>query len=239
MRDEALKALERDMLGWAMTNSTRIVAPLWGAERMLGTNPVAIAFPGKEEPPLVVDMATSAVAYGKVELAKRKQASIPAGWAIDAEGKVTTDPAAMIEGGALLPLGFNRELGGHKGYCLSAMVDMLSCVLSGANWGPFGPSDISDLPEPERSVGKGIGHFFGAMRIDAFIDPDEFKSQVDDWIRVMRGARPAPGTTGPIIPGDPERDAEQIRQQTGIPLVPPVVESLRETGASLGVPFDG
>jgi LDH2 family malate/lactate/ureidoglycolate dehydrogenase len=155
----ALQALERDLIGWAMTNSTKLVAPLWGAERMLGTNPIAIAFPGKEEPPIVIDMATSAAAYGKIEIARRKGESIPEGWAIDREGRATTNPHVMIEGGAMLPLGSEREHVGHKGYALAILVDMLCCVLSGANWGPFAPPFALRQEIPERSVGKGIGHF--------------------------------------------------------------------------------
>jgi len=235
-----LKALERDLIGWAMTNSTKMVAPLWGADRMLGTNPIAIGFPGKLEPPVVIDMASSAVAYGKIEMARRKGDPIPSGWAINREGVVTIRPQDMIEGGALLPLGSDREHGGHKGYCLAIMVDMLSSVLSGANWGPFAPPFAlrQELEMPTRSVGKGIGHFFGAMRIDGFIDPDAFKEQVDEYVRVFRATKPAPGTNGPLIPGDPERQAEQERREKGVPLVPAVIEDLRDISAKTRIAFD-
>jgi L-2-hydroxycarboxylate dehydrogenase (NAD+) len=234
----ALQSLEYDLIGWAMTNSTKLVAPLWGVERMLGTNPMAIAFPGKKEHPIVIDMATCAAAYGKIEMARRKGEPIPAGWAIDKHGNVTTDPNEMVEGGALSPLGSERERGGHKGYCLAVMVDVLSCVLSGANWGPFAPPFALRQEIPKRSVGKGIGHFFGAMRIDGFIDPDEFKRQVDDYIQVLRATKPAPGTKGPLIPGDPEREAEKVRQKGGVPLVLPVIEELRDISKKTGIPFD-
>lgn len=235
-----LKALERDLIGWAMTNSTKLVAPLWGAERMLGTNPIAIGFPGKQEPPIVIDMATSAAAYGKVEMARRKGNPIPSGWAINSDGVVSTKPEDMIEGGALLPLGSDREHGGHKGYCLAVMVDMLSCVLSGANWGPFAPPFTlrQEIEIPTRSVGKGIGHFFGAMRIDGFIEPEAFKRQVDEYIRVFRATKPAPGTNGPLIPGDPERQSERIRREKGVPLIPAVIEELRDISSKTGIPFD-
>jgi LDH2 family malate/lactate/ureidoglycolate dehydrogenase len=205
---------------------------------MLGTNPIAIAFPGKEEPPIVIDLATCAAAYGKVEIAKRQAQPIPAGWAIDQHGRVTTDPQAMIDGGALLPLGSDRERGGHKGYCLAVMVDVLSAVLSGANWGPFTPPFALRQEIPKRSVGQGIGHFFGAMRIDAFIDPDEFKRQIDDLIRTFRATKPAPGTNGPLIPGDPEREAETDRRAHGIPLLMPVVSELRDISKQTRIPFD-
>jgi LDH2 family malate/lactate/ureidoglycolate dehydrogenase len=233
-----LEALKRDLIGWSMTNTTKLVAPLWGGERMLGTNPIAIAFPGLEEPPIVIDLATCAVAYGKIEIARRKQQPIPDGWAIDAAGRVTHDPAGMIEGGALLPLGSDREHGGHKGYALAMMVDVLSAVLSGANWGPFTPPFALRQEIPARSVGKGIGHFFGAMRIDGFVEPEEFKRQIDDLIRTFRQTRPMPGTAGPLIPGDPEREAEVRRRVEGIPLVLPVVEDLRRVSQRTHVPFD-
>jgi L-2-hydroxycarboxylate dehydrogenase (NAD+) len=234
-----LKALERDLIGWAMTNSTKLVAPLWGAERMLGTNPIAIAFPGKEEPPIVIDMATSATAYGKIEIARRRGEAIPEGWAIDREGRSTTNPDEMIAGGAMLPLGSDRERGGHKGYALAMMVDVLCCVLSGANWGPFAPPFALRQEVPRRSVGKGIGHFFGALRIDGFIDPDEFKSQIDEYIHVFRATKPAPGTSGPLIPGDPEREAEKLRREKGVPLILPVIEELRDISQKTGIPFEG
>src|SRR5438093_2144085 len=233
-----LKALERDLIGWAMTNSTKLVAPLWGAERMLGTNPISIAFPGKEEPAIVIDMATSAAAFGKIEMARRSGDAIPSGWGIDSEGRGTTDPGGMLAGGALLPLGSDRERGGHKGYALAIMVDMLSCVLSGANWGPFAPPFALRQETPKRSVGKGIGHFFGAIKIDGFIDCDSFKRQVDDYIRTFRATKAAPGTKGPLIPGDPEREAERLRREKGVPLILPVVEELRDISEKAGIPFD-
>jgi LDH2 family malate/lactate/ureidoglycolate dehydrogenase len=234
-----LEALRRDMIGWAMTNASSWVAPIWGAERRLGTNPLAIAFPGHEEPPIVIDMATSAVAYGKIQIARRQGQSIPEGWALDEKGSPTTDPDDVPNNGSLLPLGSNRELGGHKGYCLASMVDILSSVLSGANWGPFVPPFVrTDYNTPSKSVGKGIGHFFGAMRIDGFIEPDEFKRQIDDWIRTFRGTKPTPGTNGPLVPGDPEREAQRVRSHQGVPLARSVVDSLRRLAKDMGVPFD-
>jgi len=233
-----LKALERGLIGWAMCNSTKLVAPLWGAERMLGTNPIAIAFPCNEEPPVVIDLATSATAYGKIEIAKRTGKPIPPGWAIDRDGNPATLPEQMIEGGALLPLGSTREGGGHKGYGLAAMVDILTCVLSGANWGPFAPPFALRQEVPARSVGKGIGHAFGAMRIDGFIDPAEFRKQMDDWVRTFRATKPAPGTTGVVIPGDPERIAEAERRVTGVPLVAAVVADLRDISTRTGIPLE-
>jgi L-2-hydroxycarboxylate dehydrogenase (NAD+) len=233
-----LQALTHDLIGWAMTNSTKLVAPLWGAERMLGTNPIAVAFPGLEEPPIVIDMATSATAYGKIEIALRAGQAIPEGWAIDRDGRPATQPQQMIDGGALVPLGGTRDQGGHKGFCLAALVDILSCVLSGANWGPFAPPFALRQEIPSRSVGQGIGHFLGALRIDGFIDPDAFKRQIDEWVRTFRATKPVPGTPGVIIPGDPERLAETERRVTGVPLSPAVVTDLLDISARTGVPFE-
>jgi L-2-hydroxycarboxylate dehydrogenase (NAD+) len=233
-----LQALQRDMIGWAMTNSTSLVTPLWGMERMLGTNPIAIAFPGKEEPAIVIDMATCAAAYGKIEMARRKGDPIPLGWGIDNQGHNTTNPDDPVNGGCLLPLGSDRERGGHKGYGLAVMVDVLCGVLSGANWGPFAPPFALRQEMPKRSVGKGIGHFFGAMRIDGFIDADKFKRQIDDYVRTFRATKPAPGTNGPLIPGDPERIAERERRKSGVSLIMPIVEDLRAISKQTGIPFE-
>ncbi len=233
-----LDALKQDLIGWAMTNTTKLVAPLWGAERMLGTNPISIAFPGKEEPPIVIDMATCTAAYGKIEMARRSNEQIPAGWAIALDGYETRDPHDMVNGGALLPLGSERKRGGHKGYCLAVMVDILSCVLSGANWGPFAPPFALRQEIPTRKVGKGIGHFFGAMSINAFINVDELKNQIDDYIKTLRSTKPQVGTDGPLIPGDPEREAEKIRLNNGIPLIEPVIKELRDISYKTGIPFD-
>jgi LDH2 family malate/lactate/ureidoglycolate dehydrogenase len=233
-----LEAVARGLIGWSMTNSTKLVAPLWGAERMLGTNPIAIGFPAGEEPPLIVDLATSAAAYGKIEMARRQGKALPRGWIQDREGRMSSDPADMVNGGALLPLGSEREQGGHKGYALAAAVDILTSVLSGANWGPFAPPFALRQEEPARQVGKGIGHFFGAMRVDGFIEAEEFGRQMDDWIRTFRATRPAPGAEAVLIPGDPERAAEAERSRLGIPLIPAVAEELRDVARITGLKFD-
>lgn len=239
--------LARDgFIGWSMTNTTKLVAPLWGRERMLGTNPISIAFPAGDEPMVIVDLATCAAAYGKIEIARRIGESIPAGWALDSEGRQTTDPHRMVNGGALLPLGSERDQGGHKGYALAIAVDVLCAVLSGANWGPFCPPFALRQHVPDRSVGKGIGHFFGAMDVGGFIDPAEFRAQIDELTRVLRATPPTPDVPsdikGPLIPGDPERAARTEREQHGIPLVGPVVEELRDiaerTGIDLPHPLD-
>lgn len=230
-----LKALERDLIGWAMTNTGKWMAPVWGAERMLGTNPIAIAFPGLEEPPVVIDMATSAVSFGKVQINMRQRKPLPEGWILDQKGRPSNDPQELVGGGTLLPLGSGYETGGHKGYALASMVDILTAVLSGANWGPFAPPFASRVFIPEQSVGKGIGHFFGAMDIDGFMEVNIFKKRIDDWVRRFRKTEPAQGTNGPLIPGDPERLAMEKRLTSGIPLVKAVVDDLEWVAEKTGV----
>lgn len=233
-----VKALERDLIGISLTNTTKGVVPFGGREKMLGTNPIAIAFPTDQEPPMVIDMATSTVAYGKVEIAERQQKSVPLGWALDKDGNPTLDPLAMINGGGLLPLGSDADGSGHKGYCLAAMVDVLSAVLSGANWGPFAvPFAIRSETQPVTQVGKGIGHFFGAWDVTGFQDLEVFKKSMDAWIRVMRETPPLDGTQAVLIPGDPERVAYALRMKDGIPLDDIVWESICGISRDTGIPL--
>lgn len=233
-----LQAVERGLIGWSMTNSSANQAPLWGAEARLGSNAIAIGFPGGEEGPVVVDMASSVVSHGKLEIAARAGASIPLGWAIDADGQPTSDPGAVRAGGALLPLGGTKEQGGHKGYALASVVDIFTGVLSGAAWGPFTPRFTRSPEPPSERSGVGIGHLFAAMRVDAFADPDEFRVDLDEWIRTLRATRPLEGAPAVLVPGDPERAAEADRRAHGIPLSAPVVASLREVAERTGVPLE-
>lgn len=226
---------QHDMIGWAMTSSSKLVAPLWGAEPMFGTNPIAFGVPADQQPPVIVDMATSAVPFGKVELAMRQGQMLPPGWGIDPHGEPTQDPQALIDGGSLLPLGSEKVTGGHKGQCLLSMVDILCCVLSGANWGPFGPPSLLWQTPPDKQVGKGIGHFFGVMDIEAFRDKSKFKQQMDAWVSTIRETKPQPGTEGPLIPGDPERIAYKERSQHGIPVLGAVVRDLEKIAQLTGV----
>ena len=228
-------ALKEDLIGLSMTNTTKGVAPFLGAEKMLGTNPIAMAFPGFHEPPIVIDIASSTVSYGKVEIAHRNGKQMPEGWCIDQHGHPTTRPADMMEGGALLPLGSDQAGSGHKGYCLGTIVDILSAVLSGANWGPFAVPFAINVAPGGKQVGKGIGHFFGALDIESFRDTTEFKTEIDAWIHTMRSAKPLPGVDAVRIPGDPEREAYIIRMKEGIPLNQEVVKSLEAVALTTGV----
>ncbi|GJM27888.1 MAG: malate dehydrogenase [Cyclobacteriaceae bacterium] len=224
----ALMPVAHDMVGISMTNASPLVAPTFSAERLLGTNPIAVAIPAKHQPPFVADFATTTVANGKLEIMKRKQQPIPLGWAQDKNGAPSNDASCVELGGALVPLGGTRESGSHKGYCLGSIVDIFSAVFSGANFGPWVPPFVSFLEPSCDPVGKGIGHFLGAMRVDAFRPAEEFKLEMDRWINRFRSSKAAEGAPPVLIPGDPEREMEQQRLVSGIPLLDPVTESLNE-----------
>ena len=231
----ALMAVEKDMIGFAMTNASPLVAPTYSNERLLGTNPMCYAFPAGHYPPVVVDLATSAAANGKLEIAQRLGKQVPEGWIQDKRGNYTTDPHALKSGGSLLPLGSDRDHGSHKGFGLSATVDILSAVLSGANYGPWVPPFVAFLDPPENPVGKGIGHFVGAMRVDGFRPVDEFKSHLDNWIARFKTSTTVDPMQKVIIPGEPELEAENHRSINGIPLVDAVVTDLNALAERFGV----
>src|SRR6201994_1752766 len=231
----ALQAVNKEMIGIAMTNASALVAPTFSLERLLGTNPIFVAVPAGEEPPFVADLATTTAANGKLEILQRKNEAAPLGWIQDSEGRPSTDPHELKSGGALLPLGGDRDHGSHKGYALGAIVDIFSAVLSGANYGPWVPPFPAYVPMPTGMPGKGIGHFFGAMRVDAFRPADEFKQHMDQWIRRFRSAKPVEGQERVLIPGDPEREMEKERRSQGIPLLPAVVADLKEVAQKLAV----
>lgn len=231
----AMMALDHDMIGMAMTNASALVAPTFSVERMLGTNPIAVAIPAGKQPAFVADFATTTAANGKLELLQRKNADTPLGWVQDKEGNESTDANILKKQGSLLPLGSDREHGSHKGYALGSMVDIFSAVLSGASYGPWAPPFPAYVPMPENMPGQGLGHFFGAMRVDAFRPAAEFKQHMDQWITRFRNAKPAAGHEKVLIPGDPEREMESIRMKEGIPLVTSVVAELSEVGHKFSI----
>ncbi len=231
----SMLALENDMIGWSMTNASPLVVPTFSKSKFLGTNPISVAIPADKQPPVVIDMATTTVANGKLEVAQRQGKDIPYGWAVDKDGNPTHSAFALKNGGAMLPLG--GEDGGHKGYCLGALVDILTGVLSGANYGPWVPPFVSFLDAGKESVGEGIGHFLGAMRIDAFRPAAEFKQNMDKWIETFRNAVPVEGHDSVLIPGDPERILTEERLKNGINLLQPVVDDLQLLANKFNIRF--
>jgi L-2-hydroxycarboxylate dehydrogenase (NAD+) len=233
----SLMAVEKDMIGISMTNASPLVSPTFSKERMLGTNPIAVAIPAGTEPPFVGDFATTTAANGKLEILQRKGDPAPQGWLQDKEGTETTNSFGVNEGGALRPLGGSRLHGSHKGYILGSIVDIFSAVLSGANYGPWAPPFVSFIDPVSDPVGEGLGHFFGAMRVDAFRPAEDFKSHMDNWIQRFRNSTPIDPSQPVVIPGDPEREMEGIRMANGIPLLQPVVDDLIAVGEKFGIAF--
>ncbi len=234
----AMLASDQDMIGWAMTNAAPLVVPTFSTEKLLGTNPIALAVPAETQPAFVADFATTAVAYGKMEILQRKGLDAPLGWVQDEKGQPTANANAVKEGGGLLPLGGDREHGSHKGYGLGAIVDILSGVLSGANFGPWVPpfATAGFHGVAAEQVGKGTGHFLGAMRIDGFRPKEDFKKSMDVWINRFRSATHIDGEKVQI-PGDQERNFMADRLANGIPLNEKVVESLEELGQRFKIRF--
>ena len=235
----AMMALEEDMIGISMTNASPLVAPTFSVERLLGTNPICVAIPAGSQPHFVADMATTTAANGKLEILQRKNGTAPLGWIQNKDGGPSTDPHELKVGGALLPLGGDREHGSHKGYALGSVVDIFSAILSGANYGPWVPPFPAYVPMPTDMPGKGIGHFFGAMRVDAFRPAADFKKHMDQWVSRFREAKTAQGHERVIIPGDPEREMEAERRKSGIPLLGAVVDDLRSLSDKFSIQFRG
>lgn len=233
----AMMALDHDMIGISMTNASALVAPTHSKERMLGTNPISVAIPAGEQPPFVADFATTTAANGKLEILQRKNAKAPLGWVQSSDGSMTTDPNILKEGGMLLPLGSDKNGSSHKGYALGSIVDIFSAVLSGASYGPWAPPFPAYVPMPQNMPGEGLGHFFGAMRVDAFRPADEFKQHMDNWIHRFRNSVPIKEEEPVLIPGDPERESEKLRKEEGIPLLRPVIKDLEDLAAKFSVPF--
>jgi L-2-hydroxycarboxylate dehydrogenase (NAD+) len=233
----AMMALKHDMIGLSMTNANPLVAPTFSVSPMLGTNPIAVAIPAGKYPPFIADFATTPIARGKLAVAEKKGEKVPLGLVQDKEGRQTNDPAVLKVGGSMLTLGGDYEHGSHKGFCLSAIVDIFSAVLSGANFGPFVPPSVAYLPVLEKKVGEGTGHFFGAMRIDAFQKAADFKAAMDEWIETFRKAKPVIGREKVLIPGDPEREKEEKMRIKGISILPSIVEEMKEIAKELGVEF--
>lgn len=228
----AMMALEHDLIGVASTNTVRYGAPTFGRDMLLGTNPFAYAIPAKNEPDFVLDFATTTVPRGKIEVYNRKEQPLKHGWAIDAQGHETTDPQTALKG-ALLPLGgFGTEGGGHKGYGLGLLVDILCGVLSG---GAFG----LDLPLPSDGPKPGaIGHWFGAFRIDGFRDVDAFRADMDRELRAFKDSQKAPGQERIYVAGEIEYEKTLYNREHGVPVHVKVWDGLQKLAGELDIPFD-
>jgi LDH2 family malate/lactate/ureidoglycolate dehydrogenase len=220
----AMQTLPHDMIGLATTNALPTMAPWGGAERLQGINPVAVAIPAGEERPIVYDAAFSASAHGKFRIHQQQGRQLPEGWALDREGRPTTDPAAALEG-LMVPIG------GFKGTGLAMIAGVFASLLSGAAYG----AELGSLetgPRPGED-----GHFVAAVRIASFTSPTLFKARVDAVIRQMRACRLAPGCDHIYAPGEREFLSREEYLRDGIPLNTVTLADIRQTAADLGVSF--
>ena len=220
-------ALEHGMIGISMTIGGLGVVPTYGRGRRIGINPMSVAAPAGDEPPFILDIATSVVAAGKLELAKMAGRQVPAGWIVDAEGKPTTDPDDFWRGGAILPLGGLPETGSYKGYGLSVMIDILCGVLSGLGFS-------AGL---RTSGGDDTPHFQGALRVDGFGPLDRFKTMMDEMLRTLKATEPAEGAERVYVHGEKEAIARRDRERNGIPYHSQVVGTLEQLARDVDIPL--
>jgi LDH2 family malate/lactate/ureidoglycolate dehydrogenase len=227
----SMLALEHDLIGLATTNMPRPAAvPTFARKAMLSTNPLSFAAPAGRHAAFVLDMATTTVAMGKLVVASRWGTPIPEGWALDDRGRPTTDPDVALRHRLLSPLGGTRELGGHKGYGLGVMVDILSGVLNGAVYGNL--FERSDLQA--RRV-HNAGHCLAAVDPARFRPIEEFKRDMDDMLEALKTAPRAEGQERIYVAGEPELECERRRRQDGIPLAPVLVAQCNAIARDLGV----
>ncbi|MDR6881002.1 Ldh family oxidoreductase [Bacillus sp. 3255] len=222
----AQKAIEQDLILLVMSNASQTMPPTGGIRPFIGTNPLCIGVPAGEENPFILDMATSVVARGKIIVAAQKGEAIPLGWAIDKEGRPTTDAEAALEGSVL-------PVGGPKGYAISMFIDILSGVLTGAGYGQYVNNMYENWDEPQN-----VGHFFIAVDISRFLPLELFKQRVDQYIRQIKSEPKAPGVTEIMVPGDMERRQTEDRKREGILLPPKVAAELNEIGMKYGLRLD-
>lgn len=235
-----LMAASQNMIGISGTNANPLVAPTWSVSRMLGTNPLSVAIPAKTYPPFVADFATSPIARGKLALLEKEGKTIDFGFVQDKEGLPSNQPSILKEGGAIVTLGGDYEHGSHKGYCMSAIIDIFSSVIGGANFGPYVPPQVGYIPLPTKQPGKGLGHFFGAYRIDAFRPAEEFLQAMDEWISTFKNAKPDKNHSKVIIPGEPEHEKTNKHLKDGIQVNKQVQKDLIELSKKYNVmhPFN-
>lgn len=231
----SLMALEHDLVGVSMTNAAPLVVPTFGKSAILGTNPISLTAPAGTEKPFVLDMATSVVPRGKLEVYDRLHKTMPLGWAVDTTGRSTTDPHTVLDalskrlGGGILPLGGEgEEYSGHKGYGLALMVDVLCGVLSGSGTG-LGVD--SDKAKPN------VGHFFMAIDPGAFRPLDEFRRDMDRLAKELKNSPKAQGQNRIYIHGEKSFAKMEKYRREGIPLEAPVVDSMKKIGEELHVPW--
>ena len=228
----SMMALEHGMIGMSFTNSQPLVAPTFGRTAVVGTNPISIAAPSYRAWPFVLDMATSAVAYGKIQLHEKLNKPIPIGWGVDEEGLPTTDPSKIKPGGhgALLPLGGMEVTAGYKGFGLGLFVEVFCSLLSG---GCF----LSNVGSPAKPDPTCVSHFFMALNIEFFRPIIDFKNEMDEIVALLKQSPLAVGREEILIAGEPEFLMEQYNREHGVPLIKPIVDDMIAAGKEAGVEF--
>lgn len=225
----SMMAPERGLIGFVTCATWRPgIVPTFGADAMLGTNPIAFAAPGKDGPPFNFDMATSTVAFNKVKLAAWHGKELRPGWAMDANGQPITDAAAAVRSIRLSPLGGLPEMSSHKGYGLATMVEILSTTLGGSF---FAATRAKEHPDAAR---HNVGQFFLALDPKAFRDEGEFEADLDAMTSALRATRRADEGQPVMVAGDPEREQLEQRQREGIPLTEELVATLRKLATEAG-----
>lgn len=217
------RAASVDCIGFAMTNVGPNVAPFGGIDPYFGTNPFGYSIPTNDSFPITLDMATSVVAKGKIHVAEEEGESIPEDWAMDEQGKPTTEPSEVH---AL------RPAGGPKGYGLGLLVDVCSGILSGMGTSPEVDSLYDDYSKPQR-----VGHCVGALDPAAFRDPDDFKDHIDELIDSLKNVRTREGIEEVKLPGELEAETRAKREKNGIPIGSGVASTLEELGNQYGIEF--
>ena len=214
-------AVKEGMIGIALTHTDPIMAPTGMKRNFLGSNPIAFGAPGADAPPLVVDMATTNVAWGKVIVARQEGKTIPPDWGVDAEGKPATDPHKVT---GLAPMA------GPKGYALAAMIEVLCAHLTGVPFGTHVVRMYGDLDKP-----RNLGHFMLALDIARFTNPATFKAEIDLFAREIHAEEPIDAARPPRAPGEPERLTAAKRLKTGVPLGEGVLADLNKLARELGI----
>ncbi len=234
-------AVEKGMIGIALTNSAPLVVPTFGASAQLGTNPIAFGAPASRYPAFLIDMATSVTARGKIEVYNRNQKQIPIGWTVDEKGLGCQDPGHVLKnlieraGGGILPLGGHGEqLGGHKGFGLPFMVDILSGVLSGSAFG-VGVDNVHGSGTSDQKQFPRVGHYFMAIDVEKFMPLDEFRNRMDSMIEQISESPKAEGQNKIYIHGEKEYYNAINNEKEGVPVTNVVYESLAQLGKEKGI----
>jgi len=222
----AMQALPHDMIGFSSTNAPATVAPTGGRKPMLGTNPFAVAIPAAEEDPVVLDLATTVVPFGRIQLHAKQNKGLEPGWAFDTDGNPTLDPHAALKG-------FLAPIGGYKGYGIALAIDLLCGVMTGSSYGAHFPGFLAENLEDPTDVGS----IFAALSVASFIDVDRFKSGIDRAVREIKNSGKAPGVTRIYVPGEIEFETKRQRAVHGIPIPEAVLADFVRLGSDLGIPF--